>query len=70
MPQTMQYNQILFLLGKVSGTNILEVANIGITLEQRSGSGRTSDMRFKNGHESKYNLGSGQPATLYTAKAM
>jgi len=64
MPQTMQYNQILFLLGKVSGTNILEVANIGITLEQRSGSGRTS------GHESKYNLGSGQPATLYTAKAM
>jgi len=54
----------------IRGTNILEVANIGITDEQRSGSGRTNDMRFKNGHESKYNLGSGQPATLYTAKAM
>jgi hypothetical protein len=70
MPQTMQYNQILFLLGKISGTNILEVANAGITDEQCSGSGRTSDIRFKNGHEPKYNLGSGQQATPYTAKAM
>jgi hypothetical protein len=70
MPQTMQYNQILFLLGKTRGTNILEVANTGITDEQRSGSGHMSYIRFKNGHKSKYNLDSGQPATLYIAKSM
>jgi hypothetical protein len=45
------------------------VANTGITDEQHSGSGGTSDIRFKNGHELKHNPGSAQPATLYTAKA-